>query len=524
MVDIALGLYRSSSPTYRHDELRIEIVEQGRPWSFDGDGALFRLVSEALRIRLAHLFDPVLAVHTSVVEPLPHQITAVYESMLPRQQALDQLGMRLGERYGHDKCVINPSADTTATQCVYASELGVYCFRCASHGQQFRPGLKPGFVPYDAIIGGAPTVLGRLAAYRVHWVHARHDLQHHHPNISPGLLKEAYHKALITEYTNTDPRTQKVFNPNLDFVRGQGLWLSAKTLQPTMVDNDAADGLPYCQYVTTTSNGPEIKVDHVRRSQVKHREPTGYNPLRPYRGIIFAQEDGSIPILAEPRPKHPIQLLSNPMPEDQAFSAVESSFPLIHQPYFYSCIAAPICPEVGGGQPPMLCASGPSGSGKGETIRLAASFFGEDAVKVQLCDDPESFMRNLGMLLAAGHRFLVFDEFGKTPGLAKKLGLVLQLGSVVSWRPLYQNRRVLTPCRAAFFFPCVRFPDFLCGSAEFVRRTRHIRLHRQVPNWRETSGGDTTEWRDRSPENAHAANSILTHIWRLCHEYDFRFM
>ncbi len=70
---------------YRHDEARLEIVETGRPWSFDGDGALFRLVSEAQRIRLAHLFDPVLAVHTSVVEPLPHQITAVYESMLPRQ-------------------------------------------------------------------------------------------------------------------------------------------------------------------------------------------------------------------------------------------------------------------------------------------------------------------------------------------------------------------------------------------------------------------------------------------------------
>ena len=70
---------------YRHDEPRLDLVEQGRPWSFDGDGALFRLVSEAHRIRLAHLFDPVLAVHTSVVEPLPHQITAVYEAMLPRQ-------------------------------------------------------------------------------------------------------------------------------------------------------------------------------------------------------------------------------------------------------------------------------------------------------------------------------------------------------------------------------------------------------------------------------------------------------
>ena len=70
---------------YRDDEQQLELVEEGRPWSFDGDGELFRLVSEAQHIHLAHLFDPVLAVHTSVVEPLPHQITAVYESMLPRQ-------------------------------------------------------------------------------------------------------------------------------------------------------------------------------------------------------------------------------------------------------------------------------------------------------------------------------------------------------------------------------------------------------------------------------------------------------
>ena len=70
---------------YRDAESQIEVAEQGRPWSFDGDGALFRLVSEANRIHLAHIFDPVLAVHTSEVEPLPHQITAVYEAMLEHQ-------------------------------------------------------------------------------------------------------------------------------------------------------------------------------------------------------------------------------------------------------------------------------------------------------------------------------------------------------------------------------------------------------------------------------------------------------
>ena len=70
---------------YRDDEPRLEVLERGLPWSFDGDGYLFRLVSEAQRIRLAHLFDPVLAVYTSIVDPLPHQITAVYDSMLTRQ-------------------------------------------------------------------------------------------------------------------------------------------------------------------------------------------------------------------------------------------------------------------------------------------------------------------------------------------------------------------------------------------------------------------------------------------------------
>ncbi len=70
---------------YRDREASLEVVAAGRPWSFDGDGHLFRLVSEAHRIGLAYLFDPLLAVHTSLVEPLPHQITAVYEEMLPRQ-------------------------------------------------------------------------------------------------------------------------------------------------------------------------------------------------------------------------------------------------------------------------------------------------------------------------------------------------------------------------------------------------------------------------------------------------------
>ena len=70
---------------YRDDEPRLGIESPGRKWSFEADGALLRLVTEAARIRLAHLFDPYLAIHTSLVDPLPHQITAVYGEMIPRQ-------------------------------------------------------------------------------------------------------------------------------------------------------------------------------------------------------------------------------------------------------------------------------------------------------------------------------------------------------------------------------------------------------------------------------------------------------
>ena len=56
---------------YRQDEPSLREVSPSRRFAFDGDGRLFRLVSEALRIRLAHLFDPHVGVNASLIEPLP---------------------------------------------------------------------------------------------------------------------------------------------------------------------------------------------------------------------------------------------------------------------------------------------------------------------------------------------------------------------------------------------------------------------------------------------------------------------
>ena len=67
------------------DDLEKIQVDAAIRWTFDGDGNGFRLASEARRIELAHLFDPFAAVQTATIQPLPHQIDAVYNRLLPMQ-------------------------------------------------------------------------------------------------------------------------------------------------------------------------------------------------------------------------------------------------------------------------------------------------------------------------------------------------------------------------------------------------------------------------------------------------------
>jgi hypothetical protein len=67
----------------REAEANLAIAHaEGRP--LDAAAADFKLVAECQRIKLAGLWDPMLAVTTSDIQPLPHQLRAVYGELLPR--------------------------------------------------------------------------------------------------------------------------------------------------------------------------------------------------------------------------------------------------------------------------------------------------------------------------------------------------------------------------------------------------------------------------------------------------------
>lgn len=62
---------------------RLEILTAQGEFNFTGDARKFSLFAEAERINSAYQFDPLFAVNCSIVDPLPHQVEAVYKFLLP---------------------------------------------------------------------------------------------------------------------------------------------------------------------------------------------------------------------------------------------------------------------------------------------------------------------------------------------------------------------------------------------------------------------------------------------------------
>jgi len=84
---VIVDLVGTRSQTYTAgvplNDLEIAQLSVVAPTSrFDGDVGLFKLGLEAVRIRLAHEYDPYFGLSVSRVDPLPHQLDAVYNHLL----------------------------------------------------------------------------------------------------------------------------------------------------------------------------------------------------------------------------------------------------------------------------------------------------------------------------------------------------------------------------------------------------------------------------------------------------------
>jgi superfamily II DNA or RNA helicase len=73
----------SSKVISQSDMAHLELLTTEGSFNFQGDPVKFALFAEAERISSAYQFDPLFAVNCSIVDPLPHQVEAVYKFLLP---------------------------------------------------------------------------------------------------------------------------------------------------------------------------------------------------------------------------------------------------------------------------------------------------------------------------------------------------------------------------------------------------------------------------------------------------------
>ena len=80
---VGLDTQRFYNPILSNEDVKaIEVIEE-KPFQFSGDGESLFLYLESHRIRNAFQFDPLYAVNISQIDPLPHQIEAVYHYIMP---------------------------------------------------------------------------------------------------------------------------------------------------------------------------------------------------------------------------------------------------------------------------------------------------------------------------------------------------------------------------------------------------------------------------------------------------------
>ena len=83
---VVAGLVGQNSGQFREvtltseDIARLNAIEPNA--SYDGDGELLKLALQAYSLGIAHEFDPYFGLSISRVDPLPHQLEAVYERVL----------------------------------------------------------------------------------------------------------------------------------------------------------------------------------------------------------------------------------------------------------------------------------------------------------------------------------------------------------------------------------------------------------------------------------------------------------
>ncbi len=423
---------------------------------------------------------------------------------------LEARDLRIGGRYPHESCPIDPRP-TTGTAPVVVQDDGIRCYVCGSRRTFAR-----------LISGRRPSLIATAARHLVHWTHAHYILAEERPDIArrAGFARAVYRSLAALTHGPDDPRLGSMFHPSLRIVRLSGCWADSATLAPlTGHGRQVFASLPSVRYLDEAGE-PKASPIELALAASNATLP-GYAEVVPVRGLRlwgvhndYPQDRrvrGVLPTEAAYPPRYVPP--SHRMDESAAWARIETEFPGIDRAYLSLLLAARGVAESGAGAVPMVLVEGPSGGGKSATVLLAAEILGDVAKVVQPSTAVELFDRTFGQHAASGAGFIRLDEFAKTTSDARireQFEPLFLVERDYTCARMYVGQ-ISVPVRSVVVVSRVSFPTAVFSEPQITRRFVCLRLPGATPDWRDTSGG-IEGWRDRSATNARAADAIISAV------------
>lgn len=372
-------------------------------------------------------------------------------------------GLELGGRYSHERCPFNPGPGSRGDPVVVSDE-GVHCYRCAGvTGRGTAPWAR--LLKAERPSASLDPVVA-AASSRVHWTQADLLLQAHVPQLGPGVRRAAYH-ALLSMFDPDSADDALMWGSLPGLVRGEGGWLFWPTGGAAPITVTSTRGLPWAR------NVPEA-IETAGRAP---REPlAGYVAVRPTRCLVDAPElrDGVVvaPLLdgRDAPLEQPVRSLDDALTELRHAVPVPEAFCTALKLLVLMGMRAQRAPAV----PGFLLVDGPSGSGKGFCVRLAAGALGGGYRRV-LTGSPEDMDMSIGEAVTAGAALVHVEEVGKLGSMWSHSAPLLALSDVVTWRQMYVGP-MSAAMTAGVVFTGSTLPGGLVTMREFQRRMVRVTL------------------------------------------------
>jgi hypothetical protein len=457
-----------------------------------------------------------------------------------RDEWLDSHDMVLGKRYGHSHCPINPTpGHDSKGEPVVVSDSGVYCHKCAGEGFTIG-GRRPGFAPWAAVLG-APSAgdIGQMVRHIAHWGHARWVLTEKYN--MPVLLAEKAYRAALKSYHHGRESFAKIpsaFAPQTDLIaRVDDQWYSIRDAQSLPRDiQPLLATLPVCQRVVdgkVVKDAPSVSLyslglDFASRGYPRVECVHGFKIASHWLGPQAKHTQVGVPnrdlLSLSPRYVPRYVPTVRRMPEAEAWAVIETVVPRVSR----TLIKLALCSfgsaqETRAGLLPITFVSGPSGTAKTSTLKVAAGVFGARTGDAVYDPDPTRFRQSLYEGAQRGPALLL-NELLKDSGRGKKvinpkeaLDPLLNLTNDSLTRLLYRDPVKFGRVPAVFITEPTCPPE-VQRETQLARRIYHYRVHGSKDDWKLTiararlQGGDLQLIRSASQAVNDACDAILSYV------------